>query len=83
MSTARNGAPLGAPAPVQHFVKFRNAGTNHLCDSEACPEHQAIITRGSKYARVIRTDHEGDEVLEFFHPKCYDYEFDQGAHHAR
>lgn len=83
MSTTPNGAPLGAPAPaVDHNVKFRVAGERHICDSQQCPEPGTIIQRHTKYARVMRVGRDG-EVLEFFHPKCYDYEFDQGAHSGR
>lgn len=75
-----NGAPLGAPSgAVEHTVKFRHVTGRaiRLCRSEQCPDG-GKITPGSKYARVMRKDAEGGEIIEFFHPKCYDYEFDQG-----
>jgi hypothetical protein len=82
MTTTPNGAPSGAPASgVDHQVKFRHVTGRaiRLCRSEQCP-HGGQIKPGEKYARVMRKDpKDGGEMIEFFHPKCYDYEFEQGA----
>lgn len=79
MSSTPNGAPAGAPTPVEHQVKFRHVTGRaiRLCRSEECPEGGRILP-GAKYARVMRKDTDGEEIIEFFHPRCYDYEFEQG-----
>lgn len=79
MNTTHTGAPFGAPSGVPpHAVKFRVAQVTRKCDSQLCPVEGKRIKRGDKYARVLRTGPRGEELLELFHAKCYDNEFEQG-----
>jgi hypothetical protein len=66
-------APVRAPLP--HTVKFRHADEPKECASELCTA--GPIETGSKYARVQRIDRRRKAVTELFHPKCYDFEFEQ------
>lgn len=70
-------APTHHDRPVLHTVKFRHADEIKHCASERCP-NQGFIVTGAKYARVQRIGPHKRGITEFFHPKCYDYEFDQG-----
>jgi hypothetical protein len=70
--------PVRHERPVLHTVKFRHAEEPKRCVSEQCP-HGQRIEAGEKYARVQRIGPRRRGITEFLHPKCYDYEFDQGA----
>lgn len=70
--------PQRVGRPVPHTVKFRHAEDEKECASELCPEPYRTILADSKYARVQRIAAGRRAVTECFHPKCYDYEFEQG-----
>jgi hypothetical protein len=71
--------PQRVERPVLHTVKFRHADEQKVCDSELCPYPGNAIEEGGKYARVQRVGPRRKAITEFFHPKCYDNEFDQGG----